>query len=534
MERLAKPLLAAASTFAVVVLVATPHAADTASLMPDSSTSRKYGAIRVVSNPARAQVMLDGTSTGLVTPTIIRKVTPGRHSVEVHTPDYLFARRHIAVRADSTLSLSFELISLSDTACVIGELELGILALPPSPVKTPYLIDGRLVYSREVTLDTGFHHVAWEGGNRYSSLDTTVQIHSGRLTAFRSTPRRLTGRLQVSPFPPDAEVFLNGRARGLGDLDAVLPTETYELSIVRRGYYTQSEHVTLLPGERRYINIDLIAVPDRDNDGFLDSLDRCPDIYGLYGGCPKAKRHVALRHGARRIADNMRDDSLALSVGLLGYMTRRPTNRRFRDFVSYYNDGPAYFNNKQGLTAGDRYEASYKGLTVACRLGQWNTGLRYMKSDTLRITTPSGAYCVVHDSIAELKPRLLLPSTAITVGLHLKMGKLQIGYGLGLQFENIVITDLIREDNLSQYARTGAGRYNGPRTEIVFRNNWWFHELKCEVGLVQFNGLVPTFYAIADLSFGPPDRTGWFLLQAGILLKVFPQRIVKARRNPFR
>ncbi len=493
----------------------------------DTAETELSGAINIVSTPSDADIYINGKKAEHKTPALLADLKVGLNTIEVSLPDYLFAKRQVTILPDTTISISFKLISLSDTAHILGDLKLGILRLPGPPINAPYLVDNKQVYSREFTLNTGKHHIVWEGGNVYSSLDTIVEIFPGKLTTFNFIPERLTGKLTISPFPRDAEIYINERLYSTGDLDIVLSTGNYRVLIKRNGYFPQERNIVIHPGKHIYLEIDLDIIPDRDKDGFLDSVDLCPDEYGLYCGCPEQDRRDAIQRYKKILLSNLKNQPLTISVTAVGYIYRNPTNPNFRHFLSNFNDGKIFCNNRNGLTFANNYTVSYHGFFLSCELGQWLSGLEYKKGrqNPVIIETEKDQYCIFYkDSITGLNPRVVLPGTAVSLGFNLHIINFNAAYSLGYQWENIIITDLITKSNYDKHKALSDSLhmsipYTGPRTEITFDNSHWFHKLRFEYDITTIKRVIPAFYITAALSFGSDNQTGWHTFQAGILFK---------------
>ncbi|MFW6221056.1 MAG: PEGA domain-containing protein [Fibrobacterota bacterium] len=482
------------------------------------------GALYVQSEPADARIFIDGVNINRTTPSIIEGIEAGEHTVEVSVPEYLFSRKKVVVEADSMVSVSFQLISSMDTAYVEGTLRLGVLQLPDPPIDVPFVIDGREIEGNQVTLNEGKHRVEWYGGDRYSSLDTVVEVFLGKVTTFPFNPRRLTGELELIPNPPDARIHIGEELLGYGVQEKTLPTGEYSFTFDRKRYYSQTEQITIYPDDKRQVVVTLTEVPDRDGDGFLDSVDKCSDVYGLYGGCPTPPFFEALRLNAQRILRNMREDPLNLSINSLSFIYRKPTNTRFRHILSYFSDGKNYMNNHKGLSLANSYTVSMRGLIVSVDLGQWNSGLVYEKADTLHVKGESGnRYTILYDSLSGANPRVVLPSTSVSAGLHFITKWFNFGYLLGYRWEDITIYDLIDSQT-------------GQNVSVRFDNDWWIKTCLVETEFSIGEWFSPTLYTTFTLPLGKSPRTGWHSFQTGLRFRFTPSRMRKrtekyARQN---
>jgi hypothetical protein len=487
------------------------------------------GTLDITTTPPGAIITINGFHTDFTTPATLFNIKPGTYTIEVSLSDYLFSKRQIMVTPDTTIFLSFELISLSDTAHIIGDLRLGILYLPQTPIDNPYLVDNRQVYAREITLNVGKHSVAWEGGNIYSSLDTVIEIFPGKLTTFQFSPQRLYEKLQVSTNPADAEIYINNRFYANGELSLTLATGTYSVSVKRLGYYVNQQQVQIQPDDPTLLTITLLRIPDRDGDGFLDSIDQCPETYGLYDGCPKQKKSQVLRRSISVLADNFRVQPLVCSIQLLNFLNRVPTNKRFREFISYFNDGQFYSNNKNGFTMANSSSCSFYGLFLGIELGQWYSGLEYRKLlfNPLLIPIEKDTYCVYFDSTSGINPTVQFPSTALSFGINFMIKRMNVSFGFGYQWEDIIIKDLVTKKNLEKYLKqTGnidlaatKNKYIGPRTSISFNNDFWYTLLVFQLDVYRLKRSTIGVYASSFLSI-TQQQTGWRGFHAGITYKI--------------
>jgi len=518
------------TVFTIIAALAalSSFAQDSTTNHPDAEA---YGAIKIISTPSDADIFLNGRETGEKTPALLTNLKAGLNTVEITLPEYLFAKRQVNIIPDSVMTISFELIMLSDTAHIIGDLQLGILSLPRAPIHSPYLVDNKQVYSQEITLNAGLHHLVWEGGNRYSSLDTIIEIFAGKLTTFSFSPERMSGKLAVDALPRDADIYLNNSLYGAGAVETSLYTGPYTLVIRRNGYYTYEKQIVIAPAKYLKLDVVLDAVPDRDRDGFLDSVDLCPDDYGLYCGCPKQNRREALRTYRKILGENLRNQRLAFSINTAGYLYRKPTSTGFSEFISYFNDGSSFCNNKNGLILANTYTAVYKGVIICCELGQWFSPLEYKKANysPVAFKTAKDEYCLYFDTMAQIAPTISIPSTALSIGFNLSLARFHAAYLLGHQWEDIIIRDIIPRTPLEAYL-TGdssvtdpaTGKYTGPRTVIIFNNNWWFHKLLFEFDLMVNRKPSLSLYTTVALSFSTDAPTGWHSFQAGLLYRFFP------------
>ncbi len=468
------------------------------------------GRLDIHSNPEGAQIFLFGKSTGLKTPATINGLITGNYEVELFLPEYSFQRKVIKVFPDSTVSSSFELFSDFDTLLVLGQNQHGMLALPYPPIDNPYLINDSAVTSVSHLLAEGEYHLRWSGSKIYRDLDTTIFIPAGRMVFFNIPFKRLTGKVRFELTPEDAMVCLEGRPCSPGSQTVELPSGLYLARISKRGYDTEKRKFLVSPDKIAVITSELIPNADNDGDGYPDSVDNCPEIYGLYDGCPKQRFRDAWKIKTDEVKEYVRSEPVSFAISGLGMITRIPTRKRFNTFLSAFSGGRVGgVNNYRGLTAGNQYQISYRGLMLQTELGQWSSGLRYKRPDTLVIRTVSDQYLIWYDSLYDVTPAIFIPSTALSFGFKYRLLNYSFSYCIGYQWEDIIVDQI-------------QSVFDGDFKRVQFDNDWWYHELGFEADLFTDTKITPSGYAKIKFPFGPILRTRWHVLQMGIQLRFRP------------
>ncbi len=485
---------------------------------PLVGTSRKpAGSIKVNSNPSGAEVFLDGAATGKTTPCTIEGLLGGEHSLELRLPEYRFFRKSVKVIPDSTTSASFELIADVDTVYIIGDAAYSLLLLPVPPVDRPYLIDDSTrIYNARVRLPPGGHRIQWNADERFFPLDTVIEIPEGRVVYFDYLFKLRYGIVRLVPFPADAEICIDRFGCGTGERIEELPAGFYRVNIYRLGFQKVKYDLHVIADSVTTVHFDLRQVADIDGDGYIDSIDMCPDKYGLFNGCPAPH----LRSTIRSITDDIKEfiggDSLTFGVSLIGLVSKTPTNLHFRNFVSFFSSGKTGgANNYRGITFLNSLSVMYRGLFGYLELGQWSGGLQYRRADTLHL---GPSHIVYFDSLFEVEPRMYIRSTSIGVGLHYNKSWLNISYAVGYQWEDIVFDKII---NLNDNAFV----------DVTFDNDWWFHLIGLEADFNRGDMLAPSIYCNFKFPFGHCKRTRWITMNAGFQIKIFTGPLRKTEKE---
>jgi hypothetical protein len=485
----------------------------------DGMDSLLMGGISIISEPPGAAVAIDGESTSEITPCTINRLLPGIHKIELFLDNYHFLSKSVKVYSDSTVKTSFQLLSDMDTVYITGSVPYGLLLLPQPPIDSLFMIDSQSVRSGRVQLQPGKHRISWNGAQLYESVDTTITIADGVVSYFDFMFRRRYGMLRIHPVPADAQICIQNDPCRFGEQIVEIPTEIYRVTAHRYGFKSIMKEVLVQPDTIITCEINLLRSPDRDADGFVDSVDKCPDIYGLYDGCPRQRVKDAVAIKRSEVVEYVKNDPFSFDISTVGFILRMPTRKSYANFLSAFSSGKiGGVNNYRGLTFFNSLQVSFKGFFTALELGQWASGIHYQRDDTMKISTEKGSqYCIYYDSIANVEPVMLIPSTTVALGLHYDFSWVNVAYSLGYQWEDIIITGLYN---------TGTDTFE----RVTFNNDWWFHQLHFETNFRTGEVVAPVAYFKFKFPFGRTLRTRWHVMQAGLFLKITP----KNKKRPSR
>lgn len=494
------------------------------------------GKIRITSSPSNAEIFIDGRSTKQFTPSIIKFNDTLTHELELQLPHHVFSKREIKAVRDSTIDLSLNLMALSDTAMIIGDLELGILSLTAPPLKIPYSVDGKSVYTKDVILNAGLHQIEWNGGEIYSSLDTILTISSGKMTVLHFYPDRLSGTINVNVIPEDATVFLNEIQYGTGNVSSNVNTGSYNLSIKRKGFTPFDTLINIKPDKLIHFDITMKRIPDEDEDGFLDSIDLCPKTYGLYDGCPKQKKSSALKKYTSMLGENLKSQKFNFSLGLLSWQSRKALNKKEATFFSYFNDGISFFNNYHGVSILNSLKLSARGFYLDLEYNQYSQGIKYEKERKTgngpvlfyKDEKDSNTYCLYYDTLAGLSPSVFFPSVSISAGINFKMQRFDLSLFLGYQWEHIIYTDILLYSDYLNYQNNDSNylnpyqEYGGPKHSWKKESDWVFSGLNLSYNLIKNERNSLLIYGKFRISVYDHNDIQWSAFHAGLTYRFTP------------
>ncbi|MDO5577370.1 MAG: PEGA domain-containing protein, partial [Fibrobacter sp.] len=357
------------------------------------------GGLDIISDPPGAEVFINGKNMQKTTPCVLEELLSGIYTVELHLSDHHFNQKSVRVVKDSIAKATFQLISDMDTIYITGDVQYCLLILPEPPVSAPYLIDYEKTVSTKNRLSPGEHRIRWDGGLHYESIDTVLNLKQGTVQYFDYQFKPRYGMLRVLVHPADAEVRIGNNRYLVGEQTIKLKSGEYPVTVQRWGYRNLEKRVKVIPDSVVDCVMSLAQFSDRDGDGFLDDVDKCPDTYGLYDGCPKRSLSGAIRLKAEDVAEYVKEDPFTIGLSVVGLTTRMSANRHFGNFLANFSGGKSGgLNNYRGLTFLNMMEVSFRGLYASVELGQWTAGLHYERPDTLHLKGKKYDYMIYRDS----------------------------------------------------------------------------------------------------------------------------------------
>ncbi|MBD3420051.1 MAG: PEGA domain-containing protein [Chitinivibrionales bacterium] len=470
-----------------------------------------FGSIHFSSIPRNAQIVINGTPTGYKTPALLDSLLPGEHIVELFLPYYNFARKVITVKPDYIASASFELIKSADTVYIEGDVSHGILMLPHDPLATPFNINAETAQESLIRLEPGTYSLSWNSGMHYIPLDTTVTIEAGRISWFDFVPQRAFGELNCTVSPQQAVLLVDDSLIAGSQFAGAVSAGKHTVIGLLQGYAEQKREVVVFPDSSVSLHLRLEKIPDRDNDSFEDSIDRCPDEYGIYNGCPGQALPELFHKKSKEFFDTISNDHLILGLSLVNYKKRTPTNIHFARFMGQFDPPQPFFNNYESFSFANTFHLFLQGFFAHLELGQWLTGISYRKTDSLFLDENHQYALVVDSGGAELiEPRLVFKNTSVSAGLHLGIKSVNAVYALGYQWEDLVLENVHNTSTAIKETHT-------------FDNDWWYHLVQVDYDLYVEHNLAFAPYCSMKIPFGRIRKTHWRSVIFGLQVRFFHQ-----------
>ncbi|TBH20773.1 PEGA domain-containing protein [Thermus thermamylovorans] len=208
----------------------------------------RQGTLSLASNPAGAEVYLDGALRGR-TPLSL-SLPEGRYGVELRLPGHEPYRAQVQVRRGETTRLDVRLVPL----------RTGTLLLESIPSGAEVYLDGALRGRTplRLSLEEGTYRVELRAPG-HEPYGAAVRVEGGRETRLSASLRPLrTGELFLEARPAGAEVYVDGRLVGRAPLRVSLEAGLREVRVLAPGFAEYRAQVEVRPGESLRLFVELV------------------------------------------------------------------------------------------------------------------------------------------------------------------------------------------------------------------------------------------------------------------------------------
>jgi formylglycine-generating enzyme required for sulfatase activity len=293
----------------------------TAELLPN------WADVALASQPAGAEIFVDGESTGSFTPASV-EIMAGEHEIRIKAPGHKSHRQRILVAAMESIALPEVQLTQAD----------GIIAIASSPRGAGVTLNGR--FQGETPLElavksgTRYRLQAFKAG--FAPQEQRVSVASGAEQSVRFDLRRLTGDLVVIADPPEAELFIDGKSRGKANQTVTLPTLSHRIEIKLDGYAGYDAEITPRNGLTQELKVRLLTREEARIAALKPEI-KTPQGHELVLLRPRSfSSGASRREPGRRANETIRD----VAMRRLFYIARHEvTNLQFRAFAAGHDSG---------------------------------------------------------------------------------------------------------------------------------------------------------------------------------------------------
>jgi formylglycine-generating enzyme required for sulfatase activity len=206
-----------------------------------------WAVVSVTSEPAGAEALVGGKPSG-VTPVKL-ELMGGNHRLELRRAGYKAWVSDILVKANEPMKIGPVRLGIPDGRLAVRSAPAGANVTIGGVYRgrTPLEIDVRPDIAQAVA-------IARDG---YEPATRQVSVGSGARQVVEVSLKAILGEVIVRATPADAELFVDGRARGAARQTLSLPTTAHTIEIKKPGYVTHKATITPRAGLPQNIEVTL-------------------------------------------------------------------------------------------------------------------------------------------------------------------------------------------------------------------------------------------------------------------------------------
>ncbi len=304
--------------------------------------------VTIASTPAGAQVLIDDENIGVTPGTF--EVVAGTRELRIKLPRHKSAVEQLTVAARQALTLPPFVLQPAD----------ALLTVRSAPTGVAVTVDGRYQGTTplEVALAPGREHAVRLSKAGYAAATRRVTLQATDERTLEVQLDALLGTVMITATPADAEVWVDGVARG-AVRRLQLPARSHRLEFKRAGYESQAKEVTPQPNITQQLAVRLLT----HAEARLAKL--VPRIKHPAGGEMLLFDGGAVTMGASRREPGRRANETLRTVNVtrLFYLaTTEVTNGQFRQFAKAHSSGKF---EEQELDKDDQPVANVTWLEAA-------------------------------------------------------------------------------------------------------------------------------------------------------------------------
>ena len=288
---------------------------------------------------AGADVSVDGARVGS-TPLAAFEVEAGERELTVAATGYEPQQAKLTIEGRGVRqSRSVSLVPLPTPPPGPAPLPRpGLLALTSDPPGARASVDGsdRGVTPLELSLPPGRPHTLRVVLAGYAEAELALTLRAGerRQETLRLEP--LLGEVRIDVRPPDAELIVDGQARGRADQTLSLVAVPHQVEIRRDGFVSVRETVTPRPGFPQTLRVAL-KTQDAQRQEQMPRVAKSPEGHELrLVEGTRIQMGAPRREPGRRANEPLRDVEL---VRPFYVATREVSNEQYRRFVPQHSSG---------------------------------------------------------------------------------------------------------------------------------------------------------------------------------------------------
>ena len=289
-------------------------------LLPD------WKEVVIDSKPKGAEIWLNGENKGLTPQTI--ELSSGQYSLDLRHQDFMSYIKDFTIDASQSFELPVAELFSSPSHLVITS----------TPTKANVAIAGENqgVTPFTLRLNPNIQHSITLSKPGFRSNEQTVTLKPGQQQSLSATLEAILGTVVLNVDPVDAEVFINGKFMGRGNVKLSLPSASQRMEIRKSGYQVYEKMLSPEPNAPQVFDINLSRITRTENVSKPNAITTSAgqELKLIFGG--------KFSMGAPRREQGRRSNEALHSVELVRpfyVSTYEVTNQQFLAFNSSHDSG---------------------------------------------------------------------------------------------------------------------------------------------------------------------------------------------------
>ncbi len=289
-------------------------------LLPD------WAEVLIDSRPVGAEIWIDGEKKG-ITPQSF-ELDSGQYSLELRHKDFLPYEKEFFVDANQPINLPVLELFTNPSHLVITS--------TPSKAIVEIAGEEQGITPFTLRLSPNIEHNITLSKPGFRSNQQTVTLKPGEQQNISATLEAILGTVVLNVEPQDAEVFINGKFMGSGNVKLSLPSASQRLEIRKSGYQVYEKMISPQANEPQVLDVTLSRITSTSDISKPKTLrtSEGQELKLIFGG--KFSMGAARREQGRRSNETLHTVEL---VKPFYVSVHEITNQQFLVFNSSHSSG---------------------------------------------------------------------------------------------------------------------------------------------------------------------------------------------------
>ncbi len=282
--------------------------------------------ILIDSQPKGAEIWLNGEKKG-VTPASF-ELDSGQYSLELRHQDYLPYIKDFIVDANQVFKLPVAELFTSPSHLVITS--------TPSKAKVEIAGEEQGITPFTLRLNPNIEHTITLSKPGFRTNQQIVVLKPGEQQNISANLEAILGTVILNVEPHDAEVFINGKFMGSGNVKLSLPSASQRLEIRKSGYQVYEKMISPNPSAPQVLDVNLSRITSTANLSKPSTIrtSEGQELKLIFGG--KFSMGAARREQGRRSNETLHSVELVKPFYISVYEI---TNQQFAAFKNIHTSG---------------------------------------------------------------------------------------------------------------------------------------------------------------------------------------------------